>query len=276
MTHEDRESVEDGNIFDNMRRLREGYPSTSPETPTPEQPAYEEQQAPRERHLEKYADSRTPEASEANPEDDALDAETTRYREALQRLISSGVIYESRHSELYQALLANKSQIRSTLRELGLRMTVDDSFGLIILRLPVSDDIEEDEGAHPLVRRRRLTLLDSLVALVLRDHYMTRENVGDRTVVIDVEQLEDALRAFLPIFGSETILRKRITGAIKRFKDYNILASLPGSDNEFEVTPVIRIVVNADMLQGLRAEFEALARRYGGEAPDNHEVGDNG
>lgn len=206
------------------------------------------------------ADGATPDPLETVPEMGLTELQASR--RAMQKLIARGVIYESRHEADYRVLVNDAEQVSGVLEELSLRMSIDREVGVILLRLPddyLEGEEEGEEGSHPLVRRRRMTLFDSLTAVVLRKHYRERELTGEQRVRIDIEQLEQGLVPFLPLMGSEEIFRKHLRGVVDRFKDLNLLLSVRGSKTEFEIAPVIRVVVNAEWIESLVKEFQRLS-----------------
>jgi hypothetical protein len=54
----------------------------------------------------------------------------------------------------------------------------------------------------------------------------------------------------------------------------HILSSVRGSDDRFEITPIIRYVVNAEFLESMLAEYKQLALDAGfnTELPGNVEI----
>ncbi|MOA16066.1 hypothetical protein D3C78_1362600 [compost metagenome] len=64
---------------------------------------------------------------------------------------------------------------------------------------------------------------------------------------------------FLPLSNSTRGDRRALSGALTQMKDKRLISAVRGDDERFEITPVIRYVVNADFLGRLLAEYERLA-----------------
>ena len=77
-------------------------------------------------------------------------------------------------------------------------------------------------------------------------------------MVIDIDHLESLLSPFLPLTNSSRIDRRNLNGALEKMKARKILSGSKDSER-FEITPVIRYVVNADFLQEMLASYTTLA-----------------
>ena len=53
--------------------------------------------------------------------------------------------------------------------------------------------------------------------------------------------------------------RKKLSGTLDKFSEKKILSVIRGEDGRYEITPIIRYVVNAEFLQSLLTEYEQLA-----------------
>ena len=93
-------------------------------------------------------------------------------KEATQELLKIGFIEESRKSALFQKATIHRQAILSALEPLDLTFQVDSYRGIAFLKVnkTTQADSEQDdqEWSHPLVRRQRLTLEQSLVIAILR------------------------------------------------------------------------------------------------------------
>lgn len=206
-----------------------------------------------------------------------LPSEITLLRRAQQCLLGWGVIYHSKHPDLYRALQANRAGVARMLGELGLSMSMDETYGIALLRVPYDEESDEEQGPHPMVRRSTLSLMDTLMALVLRDYYRERQGLQDITIQIDLETIESRMRPFLAIFSkSETLGKKKISGAIDRFRKWHILDKVRGDDSMFEITPVIAIVVNAQWLEPMLEEYRELLESTVAESAGADDEGDDG
>jgi hypothetical protein len=99
---------------------------------------------------------------------------------------------------------------------------------------------------------------DTLLLLVLRKHFLDRETAGDSRIRIDLAQIEAMLMPFLPLTGSTSSDRKKLSGAVEGMKRRRILNAVRGEDERVEISPVIRYVVNAEYLEHLLEEYQRL------------------
>ena len=100
-----------------------------------------------------------------------------KLKAAVQELLKFGLIEAERKPKLYQTLLQQPQDVDRVLEPFDLRMQVDDIRGLAILIVAESaiGETEGDEWSHPLVRRQRLTLEQSLMLAILRQQFLAHE-----------------------------------------------------------------------------------------------------
>ena len=187
-------------------------------------------------------------------------------RRALVGLMRHGVIMAANKRLLFDALCRYRTQIDAHLADMYLRMLLDEQAGLAILLQQELTDADDEEEAGTLITRRTLTLYDTLLLLVLRRHYQDREAAGEQRVIIDIDRIEIALRPFLPLTNSSRSDRRQLSGALKNMKQRRILSAVRGEEERFEITPVIRYVVNAVFLEQMLNEYQKLAAQADGSS----------
>ena len=191
-------------------------------------------------------------------------------RRVLVYLMRQGAIIAAQKGKLYEALCRHQGVIRRHLAEVYLRLVLDERAGLGFVARFDSDDEASDEpdGENDndstesfvsLITRRTLSLYDTLLLLALRRHYQEREAAGEQKITVDIERLESYLTPFLPLTNHASADRRKLNGAVKNMKDRKLLAPLRGSDDRFEITPLIRYVVDAAFLETMLAEYQRLA-----------------
>ncbi|WP_235428112.1 DUF4194 domain-containing protein [Xenorhabdus khoisanae] len=119
------------------------------------------------------------------------------------------------------------------------------------------------KGYLSIISRRTLSLYDTLLLLVLRKHYQDRESSGEQKIIIDIERIESNLTPFLPLTNSTKSDRKKLNGALTKMVTKKILSSIRGSDDRFEITPIIRYVVNAEFLEKMLGDYLNMANEKG-------------
>jgi len=192
-------------------------------------------------------------------------------RRALVALLRHGVIMASNKRLLFDTLCRDQGRIQSHLADMYLHMLLDEQAGLAILLQQDEVETDGEEEITTLITRRTLTLFDTLLLLVLRKHYQEREAAGEQRVIIDVERIDIALHPFLPLTNSSRTDRRRLNGALTNMKERRILAAVRGEDERFEITPVIRHVVNAVCLEQMLDEYRILAGQALSSSPENNE-----
>ncbi|MDD2661306.1 MAG: DUF4194 domain-containing protein [Methylococcales bacterium] len=195
-------------------------------------------------------------------------------RRALVSLFRQGVILASQKSNLFESICRYQNAIRNHLADVYLKLILDQRAGVaFIAGLDESDG--ENEETVSLITRRTLSLYDTLLLLVLRKHYQERETTGEQKIIIDVEKIEANLSPFLPLTNSSKSDRRQLDAALKKMTERHILSSVRGNDDRFEITPIIRYVVNAEFLESMAAEYQQLALDAGltTELQEKNEIG---
>ena len=135
-------------------------------------------------------------ASEIEPADRPADADRTTsqapvaaaVRAATLELLRHGLLEEASKPNLYRDALLHRDAIDGVLASLALAMRIDDVRGLAFVVVSTQPDQEDEEWTHPLVRRQRLNLEQSLLVAILRQQFVAHE-VEAGIGADDVEQL---------------------------------------------------------------------------------------
>jgi hypothetical protein len=183
-------------------------------------------------------------------------------RRALVSLFRQGVILASQKSNLFDSICRYQDAIRNHLADVYLKLILDQRAGVAFIAGQDESDGENEETVS-LITRRTLSLYDTLLLLVLRKHYQDRETTGEQKIIIDVEKIEANLSPFLPLTNSSKSDRRQLDASLKKMTERHILSSVRGNDDRFEITPIIRYVVNAEFLESMLMEYQQLAREAG-------------
>lgn len=192
-------------------------------------------------------------------------------RRALVSLLRLGVILSSRKSKLFESICRYQADIRRHFSDMYLKLVLDEKMGVAFVSSVDEEDAantefqvgdEKEEAAVSLITRRTLSLYDTLLLLILRKHYQERETSGEQKVVIDVERVESNLTPFLPLTNSSKGDRKKLHAALQKMVEKRILSAVRGSEDRFEITPIIRYIVNAEFLESMLAEYNVLANAH--------------
>jgi hypothetical protein len=218
-------------------------------------------------------ESHTVEYFESNHHHNAAqDEESTEMpheaRRVLVSLLRYGVILFSQKAKLFESLCRYQDLVRKHLAAVYLRLVLDEKAGLgfvaSIQRVDEDDSKDSvEEESVSLISRRTLSLYETLLLLVLRKHYQDRETSGEQRIIIDVERVDSYMSAFLPLSNSTKTDRRKLKAVLEKMMNRKILSLVRGSEDRFEITPIIRYVVSAEFLESMLKEYLKIAAENG-------------
>ena len=185
-------------------------------------------------------------------------------RRALVYLLRQGSALARQKSEIFELICRYQDSLRNHLENMYLRLVIDERYGVAFIANAHNDEDDEGESVR-LIIRRTLTLYDTLLVLVLRKCFQDRETQGEHKIVIDIETIEAGLSPFLPLTNSTRSDRKQLGASLKRMIEKRILGIVRGSEERFEISPLIRYVVSAEFLQHMLNEYRRLAGEQSGD-----------
>ena len=212
-----------------------------------------------------HADNQTEMEHAQDRDTDALMPHAAR--RVLVYLMRQGVILAAENLKLFDLLCRYEAEIRRHLAEVYIQLVLDAKQGVAyIINLKSIQDEQEDENQPlddfpVLIRKRTLTVYDTLILLILRKYYQERETAGEQKIIIDVERIQSSLIPFIPLTNHDSKDRKKLNAALEKFIEKKVLTGLRGEEGRYEITPIIRYVVNAEFLQSLLSEYQQLAAK---------------
>jgi hypothetical protein len=229
-----------------------------------------------EEHAENDPDSQTapdksmPEAPPIAPEPARTQK---RLREAAQELLKYGLLEENRKPNLYRLVITHVAEIETILEPLDLALGLDDVRGLAFIVIRQGEDSEQDDWSHPLVRRQRLNLEQSLLVAILRQHFVAYEQeagTGANEALVAIDDLVPQLQIYLGDLGSDAKERNRVITLLDQLKGHGIVSALD-SHERVTVRPIIAHLANPENLQAL---LEWLREQTGRE-PEPKDEGED-
>lgn len=212
------------------------------------------------------------EVAEALVEENATSSETRplkKIREATQELLKYGLLEEASKPNLYRVLLTHPEEVTRILEPLDLDIGIDEIRGLLYVKVRLDETPEQDEWSHPLVRRQRLNLEQSLLVAILRQHFVAWEQesgTGASQAQIAIDDLLPQLQIYLGDPGSESKERTRLLTLLDQLKGHGLVTS-PDAHERIVIRPIIAHLVDPMNLQALLAWLrEQIARQT---SPDN-------
>jgi hypothetical protein len=161
--------------------------------------------------------------------------------------------------------------IARILEPLDLAMRVDDirAIAYVIAAAQVFES-DEDEWSHPLVRRQRLNLEQSLLIAILRQHFIVHEQeagVGASEARVSLDDLLPRLRDYLGDPGSDSQEDKRLRNLLEQLKVHGIVSEIDTSD-QVTIRPIIAHLANPQNLQNLLHAYRAETSNTNPVAPE--------
>lgn len=212
------------------------------------------------------------EVTEALVEENVTSSETRtlkKIREATQELLKYGLLEEASKPNLYRVVLTHPEEVTRILEPLDLDIGIDEIRGLLYVKVRLDETPEQDEWSHPLVRRQRLNLEQSLLVAILRQHFVAWEQesgTGASQAQIAIDDLLPQLQIYLGDPGSESKERTRLLTLLDQLKGHGLVTS-PDAHERIVIRPIIAHLADPMNLQALLAWLrEQIARQT---SPDN-------
>lgn len=184
-----------------------------------------------------------------------------RTRRVLVRLIRGPYLSGAREAQLWAVLLSDERIIRSRLADLFLELVIDRDNEFAFVRNAPSDD------APRVVRSEALTFLDTAMLLILRQTLLSEEGRG--RVIVGRAEIFEQLAVFRTADRDETDFASRLNSSWNKMQNKLRVLHAAGDDRA-EISPVIRMIVDADQLRAITEEYRRIAGegRDGGRADD--------
>lgn len=186
---------------------------------------------------------------------------------AVQELLKYGLLEADRKSHLYRTATTNQTKINEILEPLDLSLRVDDVRGLAFLVVqrdafePGPGETEADDWSHPLVRRQRLTLEQSLLVAILRQLYLVHEQeagTGAGNLLVPVDELVSSLELYLGSSGSDAKDQKRVCNLLENVRAHGVVSEIDDKD-QVAIRPIITHLASPESLTALLGHLSAVA-----------------
>jgi len=191
-------------------------------------------------------------------------------KEVSQQLLKHGLLESTTKQSLFQTAVTNHSKINEILEPLDLVLEIDDIRGLafVVVANVIGNEEEDEQWSHPLVRRQRLNMEQSLLIAILRKYFIAHEleaGIGDNKAVIHLDELLPELNAYLGELGSEMREDKRLRNLLEQLKNYGIVTDI-NEHEQIMIRPLIAHVANPENLKNL---LDAIKRKSGQTSKDS-------
>ncbi|AMK79143.1 hypothetical protein A1342_07975 [Methylomonas methanica] len=176
-----------------------------------------------------------------------------RLREAVQELLKYGLLEEIHKPNLYRIAISHVQELSDILEPLDLAMGVDEVRGLVFVIVRQREVTEQDDWAHPLVRRQRFNLEQSLLVAILRQQFIVYEQesgTGASDAVVAIDELIPQLQIYLGDLGSDAKERTRVINLLDQLKGHGLVSTIDSHDR-VTIRPIIAHLANPENLQSL-------------------------
>lgn len=202
-----------------------------------------------------------------SPEAQALpeSARTTRteIRDTLKELLKHGLLESARKPNLYRVASSSLVEINAALEPIDLEARLDEIRGLAYLAVrPDAATTPDEEWSHPLIRKRRLTLEQSLLVAILRQQFVAYEQQAGSSssdASLSLDDLLPPLQVYLGSLGSDALEQKRLRHILEALKEHGIVSEIDNNDRLL-VRPIIAHLANPDSLKNLLETYRSAAK----------------
>lgn len=186
-------------------------------------------------------------------------------RRALAQIVNGPYLSAATKPNLWSALLSDERAIRSRLHDLFLDLVIDTDGGFAFVRNADSGDVERPS----VVRSQNLTFIDTAMLLTLRQLLLAGQ--GESRVIVGQGDVYEQLRVYRAPDRDEPDFERRLNSAWRKFTGLGLLHTVGGADEgRVEISPVLRVLVGAEQVRQIAAEYERLAAT-GSAAEDDEE-----
>ena len=179
-----------------------------------------------------------------------------RTRRVLLRLVRGPYLSGAREAQLWAVLLTDEAVLRSRLADLFLELVIDRDNEFAFVRNAPSED------APKAVRSEALTFLDTAMLLVLRQTLLSEEGRG--RVIVGQAEVFEQLAVFRTPDRDEKDFASRVNSSWNKMQNKLRVLHAVGDDRA-EISPVLRLLVDADQIRAITSEYHRIAREGGGE-----------
>jgi len=198
---------------------------------------------------------------------DSANTTDKQIKDATQELLRRGHIEESHKPVIFRNACTHERKLQTVLEPLDLSLRLDTHRGVAWLTVAKTDDEskEEDAWSHPLVRRQRLTLEQSLLIALLRQAFMLHEQndgVGQSPAKIAIEELLPQFLTYFEDSGSDQKNESRLLSLLDQLKTYAIVSEVD-KNHEVTIRPMIVHLANPESLSALLQSLKAQVQTEG-------------
>jgi Domain of unknown function (DUF4194) len=150
--------------------------------------------------------------------------------------------------------------IKDYFGKIGLQVQNYETEGFVYLEQPDPDPDDRIEPLPRLTVRRQLSFKVTVLCVLLREQlrqFDSSDTMG--RLVLSIEKLRDLLQPYLPEGNNEERFRREVDSLVKQAGELGFLKRLSGQDENYEVRPILKAKIDANMLELLKQKLDAYA-----------------
>lgn len=173
-----------------------------------------------------------------------------RSRRTLLELVKGPYLSREASQQNWETLLADEASIKSRLNDMFLELVIDHEAEFAFVRNAMGDEIELPKAA----RTVSLTFVDTLMLLELRRMMLASQ---DARPYVDKADIFYQLQTYRPANKDEISFTRNLNAAWGRMQNtLRVTHSVGQSDDRVEISPIVRLLVDADQARALQAAFD--------------------
>ena len=175
-------------------------------------------------------------------------------RRVLVHLLLGPALDARRQKHMWPILLRYEAAVQSHLSNLFLELVIDREQEVAFTRQVVSDELD----VPVLLRRESLTFIDSVLLLFLRRQLTQSESQGERAVLA-LHEMTGHLAVFEPKGNTDHAkFSRQVERAIEKAKKLNLVHTIRGGEERYEVSPTLKLLFPAEEIQALTTIYADL------------------
>ncbi|MEE3452377.1 DUF4194 domain-containing protein [Dialister sp.] len=186
-----------------------------------------------------------------------MDKTETLFSTTLISLLS-GIVMKNGNAEIWNTIMSKQYLIDEYMAKIGLSLVIDEDGGYAFLK-----QNDGDELPH-LVKRQPLSFRMSLFLVLLRNEINEYDSAtGEGNLVVREEDMVRRMKPYFPEVTDEVKFTNSIDRCISKALEMKILMPVKDNEEEFEVQPILRRLVDAEWLSGFNREMERYMEENG-------------
>lgn len=179
------------------------------------------------------------------------------YAPVILKLLQGAIYSDDPHWDRLQGYL---SPIKKYFADIGLQVQNYEPEGFAYLSQPDPNSEDEREVLPRLTVRRQLSFKVTVLCVLLREE-LRQFDASDATgkLRLSIEKFWELLQPYLSTGNNEEKFRKEVDELVNQLVHLGFLKSPTGQATDYEVRPILKAKIDAEMLEQLKQKLEVHA-----------------